>query len=181
MFQLVGLEPAAEAPDHAEFLDLLHPDDRPAARNLADTGFATGHGEVFRVVHPDGSLRFLQSWTDVETAPDGTVVRVLGATIDVTEREETLESLAISRASLAAALELTRTATWEWDVRSNQVTWSDRMVELMGWPADAIAPPRVEDFLTCVHPEDRDRMAALGERTVATGRGEEAVVPRRAP
>lgn len=173
MFRLVGLEPAAAAPDHARFLELLHPDDRPSARELAEDGFVTGHRDVFRVVHPDGSVRFLQSWTDVETGPDGDAVRVLGATIDVTEREQSLAELADSRAKLAAALELTRTATWEWDVRSNQVHWSDRMLELMG--REPGGPVRVEDFLDCVHPADRDRMAALGDRTVATGRGEVAV------
>jgi diguanylate cyclase (GGDEF)-like protein/PAS domain S-box-containing protein len=173
MFRLAGLEPGGEAPDYERFLELVHPDDRPAARDLGETGFATGHRDIFRVIHPDGSVHYLQSWTDVQTDPHGTVVRVVGATMDVTEREEALASLAINRASLAAAMELTRCATWEWDVRTDTVQWCDRMVELMGRDPDG-PPPRVEDFLACVHPEDRQRMAALGDRTVATGRGEEA-------
>jgi diguanylate cyclase (GGDEF)-like protein/PAS domain S-box-containing protein len=173
MFRLVGLEPGGEPPDHEAFLELVHPEDLPAARDLASRGFETGHRDIFRVIHPDGSVHYLQSWTDVETSPDGTVTRVLGATMDVTEREEALASLAVSRASLAAAMELTRCATWEWDVRANTVHWSDRMVELMGRSPDDPAP-RVEDFLACVHPDDRQRMRALGERTIATGRGEEA-------
>jgi diguanylate cyclase (GGDEF)-like protein/PAS domain S-box-containing protein len=175
MFRLVGLEPSDVAPTGDEFLRLVHPDDLAAARSLADSGFVTGHGEVFRVVHPDGSVRFLQSWTDIDRDDDGAALRVVGATIDVTQREDALASLEVSQANLQAALELTRTATWEWDVLRDRITWSERMTELMGWPAESRAAPGVEDFLSCLHPEDRDRMRELGERTVETALGEEAV------
>ena len=175
MFRLVGLDPGDDAPSGTEFLSLVHPDDRDGARDLAGTGFVTGHGDVFRVVHPDGSVRSLQSWTDVETDADGVASRVVGATIDVTDRETALSSLAVSQANLQAALELTRTATWEWDVRRDRIIWSERMTQLLGWPPESSAAPTVEDFLSCVHPDDRDRMGALGERTIATGLGEEAV------
>jgi diguanylate cyclase (GGDEF)-like protein/PAS domain S-box-containing protein len=172
MFRLVGLEPAAAAPDHHAFLELIHPDDREAAHRLAQRGFGTGHGDVFRVVWPDGTTRHLQSWTEAERGPDGTVHRVRGATIDVTAREAALHDLAVSQASLTAALELTRTATWEWDVVADRVTWSPRMLEIMGH--DPAGPsPQVADFLATVHPDDRERMRALGERQIETGVGEE--------
>ncbi len=170
MFHLLGLVPREEPPDLDGFLELVHPDDRP----VGTAGLGTGDREVFRVVHPDGSIHFLQSWNEVETDATGVAVRVVGATIDVTDREEAVSSLAVHRAKLSAALELTATATWEWDVRSDRVTWSDRMVALMGRGEDA-SPPGVEDFLGCVHPEDRQRMADLGRRTVETGVPEEAV------
>jgi len=174
MFQLVGLMPGPEAPDLAAFLAMIHPEDRPVAMppQRPDSGFATGHRAVFRVIHPDASVHYLQAWIDVETDADGSVLRVLGATIDVTDREEALASLSISEASLSAALELTRTATWEWDVASDTLQWSARMSELMGRPEGAAAPG-AEDFLACIHPDDHDRMRELHERTVATGRGEE--------
>jgi len=176
MFRLVGLEPGPVAPHHSAFLEMIHPEDRAAATPPPGTFWALGKGtrDVFRVVHPDGSIHHLQAWTDVESDEDGKVLHVRGATIDVTAREEALAALSVNRASLAAALELTRTATWEWDIRSDTVQWSERMVELMGTGGRTSAPG-VEDFLSCLHPDDRDRMRALGDRTVATGRPEEAV------
>ncbi len=153
MFALVGLERADEPPSVEEYLALIHPEDRAAASLLSDSGFGTGHREVFRVVRPDGEIRHLQSWTDVDRDASGAVVRVVGATIDVTEREQLLASVAQSRASLAAALELTRTATWEWDVAADRLTWSDRMFALMGIDTDVA--PSLADFLAAVHPEDR--------------------------
>ena len=105
-----GPPPSAEAPDDDAYLAMIHPDDRPAAVALRQQGFSTGHRDVYRVVHPDGAVRHLQAWTDVERDAHGAVVKVVGATIDVTEREELLASLDVGRANLAAALELTRTA-----------------------------------------------------------------------
>jgi diguanylate cyclase (GGDEF)-like protein/PAS domain S-box-containing protein len=174
MFRLVGLLPGGPPPTVEEFLELLHPDDRAGARDLLSVGFSTGHRDVFRVVHPDGVVRHLRSWTEVEHDGTGRPVSVIGATIDVTDHELALESVADGRAKLAAALELSATAMWEWDVRTDQVTWSDRMIELMGRDPRA-GTPTVQDFLGCVHPEDRDRMRALGERTIGTGEPEEAV------
>ena len=172
MFDLLGIEVRDEPPTLPEYLNLVHPQDRKAAADLQCRGFDTGHQDVFRVVRPDGVVRHLQSWTDVERDEHGVVQRVVGAAIDVTEREETLRSLAASQAGLAAALELTRTATWEWDVRTDAVVWSDRMLTLMGRPPED-PPPVLEDFLTTVHPGDRARIRDLGERTIANGCGEE--------
>ena len=171
MFQLLGLEPSSQPPTDVEFLALVHPDDRQAAAALRRSGFSTGHREVYRVIRPDGALRHLQAWTDVERDGHGAVVKVIGATIDVTEREQLHLAVAASRASLAAALELTRTATWEWDVAADRLTWSDRMFELMG-----IAPgntPTLDDFLGVLHPDDREWINSLNDRTVATAESEE--------
>ena len=175
MFRLMGLEPGPEAPDHAAFLELLHPDDRPAApdpeqaQTTAEFGFSTGHREVFRVVHPDGSVHHLQSWTDVETDADGVVTRVHGATIDVTEREEAVASLSESRSRMAAALKLTNTGTWDMDFRTGVGHWSDRMCELMGVPHGEWTEG-VDEYMALVHPDDRERMREFSEGLVTTGR-----------
>jgi diguanylate cyclase (GGDEF)-like protein/PAS domain S-box-containing protein len=172
MFRLVGLEPGGAPPDLEAYLALLHPADRPAAAALVEQGYDDGHRETFRVIHPDRSVHHLQSWTEVQRDDAGQPVRILGATIDVTERESALERLADGSAKLAAALDLNATAMWEWHVGSGRLTWSARMTELMGRDPNG-PPPALEDFLTCLHPDDRERITALGERQVATGVPEE--------
>jgi diguanylate cyclase (GGDEF)-like protein/PAS domain S-box-containing protein len=172
MFALVGLEPSERPPTVDEFLGLLHPADRAAAAALRDQGYDSGHRETFRVVHPDGSVHHLQSWTDVQCDESGTSIRVLGATIDVTEREVALERASDGRAKLAAALDLNATAMWEWEVATGRLTWSARMTQLMGF--DLTGPqPTLDDFLGCLHPDDVERLTELGERQIATGVPEE--------
>jgi diguanylate cyclase (GGDEF)-like protein/PAS domain S-box-containing protein len=180
MFRLVGLPPSAEPPDDDAYLALIHPDDRPAAVALRQQGFSTGHRDVYRVVHPDGAVRHLQAWTDVERDAQGAVVKVVGATIDVTEREELLASLDLGQANLAAALELTRTGTWELDVLARRLTWSERMFELMDRDPSS-PPPGVDEFLASVHPDDTAQILQVGMEQVASGIGQELVyrVPHR--
>lgn len=172
MYALVGLTGREDPPDHEEFLALLHPEDRPAAMALRSQGFDSGHRETFRVIHPDGSVHHLQSWTDVQCDDAGVAVRVLGATIDVTEREVALARASDGRAKLAAALDLNATAMWEWDVATDQLTWSARMTELMGFDPDG-PQPTLDDFLGRLHPDDLVRLTEMGERQIATGVPEE--------
>ena len=181
MYRLVGLAPRDLPPDLDEYLELVHPADRPAAAALREQGYGSGHRETFRVIHPDHAVRFLQSWTDVQRDDAGTPVRILGATIDVTEREFALAQVASGRDKLAAALALNATAMWEWDIASGLLTWSDRMTELMGLDPSGTTP-QVEDFLACVHPDYRSRIRELEERQVddadvEPGDGEDVVHP----
>jgi diguanylate cyclase (GGDEF)-like protein/PAS domain S-box-containing protein len=172
MFRLVGLVPSDAPPNLDQYLELLHPADRAAATELRDQGYGGGHRETFRVVHPDQSIHHLQSWTDVRCDDAGNPVQILGATIDVTEREMALERAADGRERLAAALDLNATAMWEWDVASDRLTWSVRMTELMGLDPDG-PPPDLTAFLACLHPDDVQRIRELGERQVASGVPEE--------
>ncbi len=102
MFQIAGLDPQGPAPDGAAYLALMHPDDRPEALDVscpaasADPASRTAphaRNEVFRLVRPDGTVRVVQSWSDREHAPDGRLVRIYGASMDVTEREQAVAQL----------------------------------------------------------------------------------------
>ena len=61
-------------------------------------------------------MHYLQAWTEVCRDQQGRPSRVRGATIDVTDREAALQTVADSRSRLAAALDLNAMAVWEWDV-----------------------------------------------------------------
>jgi diguanylate cyclase (GGDEF)-like protein/PAS domain S-box-containing protein len=65
-----------------------------------------------------------------------------------------------ARGDLAKAQEMARVGSWDWDVMSNSVQWSDQMYELAG-VEPASQPLTVESFLAIVHEADRARVAAL--------------------
>src|SRR3954451_8160071 len=68
--------------------------------------------------------------------------------------------LALSRRLLADAQQLARIGSWEWDLASDEVTWSDELFRIYG-----LAPGSIElsyeNFLGRVHPDDR---ASIDER-----------------
>ena len=68
--------------------------------------------------------------------------------------------LAKAHRDLSEAQGLARIGSWEWDLRSGAVTWSDQMFVLTGMDRDTFTPS-VDSFLALVHPDDKARVADL--------------------
>jgi len=93
-------------PDHpirhlSEFYRLLHPDD--VARVQEAAGLAQQTGEFtaeFRILTPDGGLRWLYGHGATITDEQGQAVRMVGVNYDITERKRVEEDLQRSAAEL---------------------------------------------------------------------------------
>jgi PAS domain S-box-containing protein len=72
---------------------------------------------------------------------------------------------------LFEAQRLTGVGSWETDVRTMEMVWSDELYRLHGLPADA--PVSLEVVTELIHPEDRPRMAAAIDAVVRTLRASE--------
>jgi len=87
MFELYGVSREAFPNSIDAWLNGLHPDDRESA--IAECQAAlSGEREfntVFRVRHPDGSVKYLQANGLVIRGADGTAERMLGINSDITE------------------------------------------------------------------------------------------------
>jgi PAS domain S-box-containing protein len=92
--------------------------------------------------------------------------------LDMTERYAYQEALAASRAKLAEAQAVARLGSWEWDIASDTVTWSDELYRIYGVrPEDREADESSYDsYLDQIHPEDRVRVARVIETAVAERR-----------
>jgi PAS domain S-box-containing protein len=74
---------------------------------------------------------------------------------DVTERERAVSARRKSDERLQLAIAGSELGTWHWDVRTGEMEWSERCLQIFGLPADT-AMSR-EKFLGVLHPEDRAR------------------------
>ncbi|MBK7583121.1 MAG: PAS domain S-box protein [Myxococcales bacterium] len=85
-----------EAPGNTSaLLELVHPDDRARLEACARMVRETGHYEdvEYRVVRPDGELRWLMCKGRAELDSAGRAVRLAGGMVDVTERHALQEQL----------------------------------------------------------------------------------------
>jgi len=73
----------------------------------------------------------------------------------VRERTQALEK---SEALLNHAQSLAKLGSWHLDLVTNRLTWSDETCRIFGSPRGA--PLGYEDFLQCVHPDDRNAVNA---------------------
>lgn len=76
------------------FLQSVHPDDRPAVQRGVSASLAKGADDFeqdFRIVLPDGRMRWMRSRGRIERDKTGTAVRMRGVSHDVTARRQAEE------------------------------------------------------------------------------------------
>ncbi|MBV1799861.1 PAS domain-containing protein [Siccirubricoccus sp. G192] len=171
---LSGLPPAAAADTwssgDADWLARLHPEDR--ARMSAETAAAFArpgpYAFEFRLLWPDGGLRWLADRGEVLAGPDGRPARALGALRDVTARRATEDALREGEARLRLAQEAAGIGSWDLDPGSGRQVWSAQQYRLFGLDP-AAPPPDSADWFRLVHPEDRARVQAMQATALAAG------------
>ncbi|MEG4216820.1 PAS domain S-box protein [Microcoleus sp. Pol14C6] len=89
LFRIFGLEPAPIAPNIAEQVALIHPEDLQLWQTQVQQGLATGipFEFDFRLYRPDGTLRHVNALGKAETDLNGKVVKLFGTAIDITDRK----------------------------------------------------------------------------------------------
>jgi PAS domain S-box-containing protein len=70
------------------------------------------------------------------------------------ERKQADQTLQRSEARLAEAQRVARVGSWEWDLITKKLTWSDEEFRLLGFSPGAFEPT-YEHYLASVHPDER--------------------------
>jgi PAS domain S-box-containing protein len=96
-------------------------------------------------------------------------VLVSSAIRDITQRMNAEELLRRSERQLREAQQIARLGSWEWDVTTNTVRWSDELYRIYGLQPHEF-PASFEAFLERVHPDDRDSTKEAIETALRTHR-----------
>lgn len=73
-----------------------------------------------------------------------------------------------NEARLRFALDAAAMGTWDWDLQTQRVTWSDNLERLHGLPAGTF-DGTFSSYAREIHPEDRDRVLASAQRAIREG------------
>jgi len=94
MEALYGLQPGGFGKTFEDWTGLIHPVDRPEAEEAMKKSLRQGTLETeFRVVRPDGTVRWLAARGVLFKDDSGEPLRLVGVNIDVTERREAEEKV----------------------------------------------------------------------------------------
>ncbi len=118
-------------------------------------------------VRPDGTA----VWGLVSFAPvqddDGHRIGWLHRITPYTERKKLVETLVQREHQLATAQRIAHIGSWEWDVATDHVIWSDEMCRIVGVPVGTA--PDFETYVQMLHPEDRAYATSVIEGAAADG------------
>jgi PAS domain S-box-containing protein len=152
MFRIVGMDPLAVVPSIDVYQSLVHPDDQLDFSNAV--GMATGkvlQDRTFRIIRPDGSMRWVRSKGQPYFDRAGTAISMFGVIADVTEMHTMQVSAARDTALRAALIALLGGHVWR--------AYPDgKLVETTDWSKlTGQTPAEARDWekLAAIHPEDR--------------------------
>ena len=158
--RLFGLAPGAFAGTFEEVLTRVHPQDREGLLRAVEAAKA-GHSMFrveFRVVWPDGTVRWMYSQGEFVYAPDGTSLRRSGVVVDITDRKQSEHLLVRNEDRLRQAVRVANIGILDRDYETESLYWSPELRSILG--VNEEEPATLSMFVERVHPEDRERVYA---------------------
>src|SRR6478672_6962294 len=158
--------------------ETVHPEDVAAIVQKWHAALASG--EPFeiesRVRRADGSYRALLHRKLPLRDEYGNIVKWFGSSVDIEDRKNAEEQfrrsdqeLQKSEFYLAEGQRLAHLGSWAFDAAGFDY-WSPELFRIYGLEPTSTAPT-VEEYLNCIHPEDREFMAETIQKMFAEGRG----------
>ncbi len=89
-YEIAGISESAFDGTFEGYTDLIHPQDASSVREAAEKSVAsnTMFAEEFRIIRPDGEVRWLSNLGHAEYSEAGTSVRMIGTVQDITQRKQ---------------------------------------------------------------------------------------------
>jgi PAS domain S-box-containing protein len=141
----------------------MHAEDRTEMRAIAQRAMNSGESNYsyrYRILRPDGLVRHMQAYTHIVRDEQGSAVRLLGATTDITNEVQTNGLLQRQAAQERALLDRLNIATqaagissWEIDLANHRFLWIES--PLHGLHMHETQDLSLESFDHSVHPDDR--------------------------
>ncbi len=170
--RILGLDPDQVDRDLASVFEFYHPDDRAIARAHMESAITSGLPFSFelRLIRLDGELRHVACKGAAEQGPEGQVLAVFGAFMDVTESRQAEEALRASethhRLFADNATDLIMLSNVD-----HRLTYISPSVErVTGYSPELLVG---RPLISLVHADDGPAMQAISERLYREGPGAE--------
>lgn len=135
-------------------------------RHVESRGSVPHYAEI-RYRHRDGSTVWvICAGQVIDWDAAGQPLRMVGCHVDITALKHTEAKLQQSQAHLETAQRIGNLGSWEFDVASERITWSDQMYRIFGLESGN-QPDNLATLQGYFHDQDRDRHRQIVEAALA--------------
>ncbi|XGV98461.1 MAG: PAS domain S-box protein [Leptolyngbya sp. BL-A-14] len=166
LFQIHGLDPTQSIPSPVETLQFIHSDDRAALIELVTQSIADAkaYERDLRIVRPNGSIRYVEVRGMPLFDEQGTYIRMVGTTLDITKRKQAEEALRQSEQRFRNAFDTTAVSMCLVSPEGRFLQVNASMCQLLGYNEVELLSRTVANL---THPDDLDVTAACIEKLLA--------------
>jgi len=147
----------------------VHQDDLKRCREVYTSAFDARQPFVmqYRLRRNDGEYRWTSDQGVPRYDPQGRFAGYIGSCVDVTELVNKDRALRESEERMRVAAEAINLGIWEWDLTKDEIWATNARRALVGWPASG----KIDwnDFLSSLHPDDRDRVRQTVDDAIRGG------------
>lgn len=180
-FRIFGIAPGNQEFNEASLLSLIYPEDRATVKLAIREALRPG-GEFYaeyRIQRQDGQIRWLMSKGQTHCDSAGQPIRMIGVTLDITERRQTAEDLRRSEERFRLLVEgIADYAIFLLDPAGFVTSWNSGAEHIKGYQAQEI----IGQHFSCFYGDEdlrKGRPAMALREATAAGRFEEYGWPLR--
>ena len=154
-YRIFGIEPRPNGLTIEEFYSFVHPEDLEPLLTAVDKTHSTGEpvDTITRIVRPDNTIRHVHRRAAIVKDESGTPQSVYGTFQDISSRIKSTEEKKRMENLIRSTEALADTGSYEVDLASNKVYFSDGLFRLFGEEPGSFVPS-LEWIDQRSHPED---------------------------
>lgn len=151
------------------WLGISHPDDLQRLKQAYVALFEKNvpFDAEYRIKRKDGQWIWLHDRSTATYEIDGRRYAD-GVSSDITVRKVVEMALRESQTNLAMAQQIAHVGSWDWDIETGAIAWSDEAYRLFGFDPGQVEPT-LEFFMDAVHPADKGFVRNALDRAVSEG------------
>jgi PAS domain S-box-containing protein len=140
----------------ASYMDAIVPEDLPAAVAAYEQQLSGGETNVeFRIVRPDGEIRWVHEHAVPVVDVLGRVERIVGTMRDVTDRRRNDEKIRENEERFRLISRATNEVIWDLDIATEHLWWNEQFHVCFGYSPSHFSYT-LDAWKDLVHPADRE-------------------------
>ena len=151
--QIWGMSPVSLYENPRLWIEMIHPEDQKHIEDTLLAEFYRGNfDQEFRIIRPDGEIRWILTRSFPVENESGIVYRIVGLAEDVTERRRVEKALQEREEQLATLADISPVGIFRTDIAGHYLYVNERTSEIFGQPFREFMG---QHWMLMVHPSDR--------------------------